>query len=223
MPLTLEVVCDVKTVPAEWMKLFLTPECGEFAQYWLGLQTDGLVPLRKCFKPTDIRPLLPFLTLIERLSDHEFRYRLVGTAVVSRNGYDSTGTAFSIRTMSEDSPFVKTLLGVLEKPCGYYLVAEERYRSGLKAGVEILGFPLADNDTGVPRFIANLSHECTKKYSTLLHDSSLKEMIGQVHFFLDIGADLPQSVSGEFTYTPRPPFVVKKNAADAVTGRTAKK
>jgi len=190
------------TLPEDWTRLFLKDECSRFAEYWLQLRGDDLVPSRRNLKPSEIRDLLPYLSILERLSEHEFRYRLVGTAVVSRSGFDNTRRTFSLRDLRSDSPFSHTVLSVLDWPCGYYLLAEERYKTGLKAVVELLGFPLS-GDLGAPRFIATLSHECSKKYSNFLHDSELKEMTGQGHRFLDIGAGAPPAIDASFTYQPK--------------------
>jgi len=189
-------------IPEAWNRLFLREECRRFAGYWLSLQKDGLVPLRRNLNPNDIRDLLPFLMMMEQISDHEFRFRLVGTAVVSRIGHDSTGRIISVRNFDENSSFTRTIQAVLSQPCGYYVVAEEIYRTGLRASVELLGFPLA-SASGKPKFIATLSHECSKKYSEILHDSAMNEMRGQVHHFLDIGAGTPPAIGGAFTYSPR--------------------
>lgn len=62
-----------------------------FHQYWLGL-ARGEVPLRSDFDPAAIKPLLPYIMMVD-LTDEPMRvrYRLVGTEVVKFTGLEFTG------------------------------------------------------------------------------------------------------------------------------------
>jgi hypothetical protein len=59
-------------------------------RYWLDKRGSRAMPPRSRLDPGDIRALLPYMVLTERVDD-QFRYRLVGTAVVQEFGYDPTG------------------------------------------------------------------------------------------------------------------------------------
>ena len=60
--------------------------------YWLGLRGDRPMPFRRDLDPSQIKPHLPFLMLVDVVGDPpDFIYRLVGTREVDSRGYDPTG------------------------------------------------------------------------------------------------------------------------------------
>jgi hypothetical protein len=63
----------------------------DFHRYLLGL-ANGEVPLRSAIDPTAIKPLLPYIMMVD-LTDEPLKlfYRLVGTEVVSFTGLEFTG------------------------------------------------------------------------------------------------------------------------------------
>lgn len=73
-----------------------------FYTYWKSLIRGADIPARSDFDPLDIPDQLPWLTLAERVSEStemderssRFRYRVVGTGVVSFLGRDATGKWF---------------------------------------------------------------------------------------------------------------------------------
>lgn len=68
-----------------------------FLAYWKSKQTDARPPLRADIDPTDIPTLLPNILLIDVIGDpaYDFRYRLLGTAIVAFDGIDYRGSMLS--------------------------------------------------------------------------------------------------------------------------------
>jgi hypothetical protein len=60
--------------------------------YWHSKRGTRNMPARSDMNPADIPRLLPYLLIVERAAD-QFRYRLVGSAIVDGLGYDATGGA----------------------------------------------------------------------------------------------------------------------------------
>jgi hypothetical protein len=68
------------------------PPLQSLLEYWLSKRAGAPMPLRTAIDPLDIPLLLPHLMLTEPVeSGADFRYRLVGTAVVEAAGIDFTG------------------------------------------------------------------------------------------------------------------------------------
>jgi hypothetical protein len=68
------------------------PELQQLLEYWRGKRNARPVPTRSSFDPVEIPSLLPHLMLTEAVEGGEdFRYRVVGTAVVEAAGMDFTG------------------------------------------------------------------------------------------------------------------------------------
>lgn len=62
------------------------------AEHWRSLQGDKAVPLRRDFDPMAIPTLLPDVYLVELIRpERRFRYRLVGSRVAEKAGFDATG------------------------------------------------------------------------------------------------------------------------------------
>jgi len=60
--------------------------------YWRAKRREGRLPSRADLDPLELKPLLPFLYLIDVLGEpRRFRYRLIGTQVVRWSGDDGTG------------------------------------------------------------------------------------------------------------------------------------
>lgn len=84
---------------ASWFRLvgaeidsdLASPRLRQLLEYWRGL-AGGSVPFRAEIDPADIKPLLPYLMLVD-LTPEPLRvfYRLVGTEVVRFTGLDITG------------------------------------------------------------------------------------------------------------------------------------
>jgi len=61
-------------------------------EFWLALRGDRPLPYRRDLDPSQIKPHLPFLMLVDVVGDPpDFVYRLVGTREVDSRGYDPTG------------------------------------------------------------------------------------------------------------------------------------
>ena len=74
---------------------FRSERVAAFHDYWLGLSRDGNLPPRAAIDPAAMRPLLPYVMIIDLEgtgdADLRIRYRLVGTAVAKFSGLDFTG------------------------------------------------------------------------------------------------------------------------------------
>jgi len=65
------------------------------AAYWQSKCAGRFAPRRADIDPLDLRVHMPYLFLVDVLPDDEFRYRLMGTALVEGTGRDITGKKLS--------------------------------------------------------------------------------------------------------------------------------
>ena len=73
-----------------------SPRLRRALDYWNRRRADRLMPARADIDPMHIVDLLQFVLLIDVLSDpRDFRYRLIGTAVVEISRSDMTGRRLS--------------------------------------------------------------------------------------------------------------------------------
>ena len=91
----------------------LAPVLQPLLAYWKSRAGDRPLPARADIDPLDIPRLLPFLYLVDvepltgGTMPHRFRYRLVGTGIVERNGRDPTGRYLDD---FENRPFHETIM-----------------------------------------------------------------------------------------------------------------
>lgn len=72
------------------------PILSDLASYWLARRGERSMPDRRDIDPLHMpRQVLPHLALLELTADSRFRFRLVGTEVVSRLGFNPVGRLVS--------------------------------------------------------------------------------------------------------------------------------
>ncbi|NBC34563.1 MAG: PAS domain-containing protein [Alphaproteobacteria bacterium] len=91
------VVESIETAAA-----FDTDILGRLFTYWRGKMRDGRLPARAALDPIEIPSLLPYVILIDiRRDPFDLVYRLAGTAVVSRLGFEVRGLSVKALPISE--------------------------------------------------------------------------------------------------------------------------
>ncbi len=132
---------------------FVSSQARDLSDYWFQLARDADgVPTRASFDPIAIPRLLPDILLLERLGDGNYQVRLQGTAFRERGLTDRTGEILN----REDADVGRSALyqavdKVLDTPCGLRLICVEQNLKGKRSLVEIVSYPLTD-DNGTPRF-----------------------------------------------------------------------
>src|SRR5579862_46747 len=67
------------------------PILGRAYEYWESKRNGRPMPRRRDIDPSEITRLLPYLQINEFVAGGRIRYRLVGTAIVTTQGFDQTG------------------------------------------------------------------------------------------------------------------------------------
>lgn len=173
------------------MVVFLTNAPRRLYEYWLSLPKVGLLPLRSAVNPADIKDILPEITITEWTAPDELRYRLAGTNVVDRYGFDPTGRNLMDLVDAEvRSGLIDNFTRIVGTPCGARSVRREIYKQDFRKLVEHVIFPLdSEHDdrslligvTGVLKGPDNWVE--TGTLTTIEHPSELE--------FIDIGAGVP--------------------------------
>src|SRR5262245_28188511 len=134
--------------------------------------------------------ILPVVTLIQRVGDDEWRFRLVGTEVDRRWGRPLTGLNCIEIAAPEAAPIIRREFGeVLRQPCGSWSVRRVQFASGRRATIETMRLPLRANDGGV-RLILGSSGEFPER-QTLEFDQRRSIVSVLEQKFFDIGAGVP--------------------------------
>ena len=120
-------------------------------RYWLSKRGSRRMPARSDIDAAEIPALLPYLGLVDRI-DGQFRYRLVGTAVVEQFGRELTGSL--VTDYLGDIP--ETLAAaqamgerVFANPQPIFTTGQFQTKWGALHNASALILPLSDDGTNV--------------------------------------------------------------------------
>jgi hypothetical protein len=118
-------------------------------EYWRSKCRPGWLPGRGDIEPQEMVAFLPYVILldVERRGDtHRFRYRLVGTEVVTLFGHDPTRRYLDEATVPQRYPQVHgRLLSVVETKRPYYAILPVPLPNRDSVYAEILTVPMASD------------------------------------------------------------------------------
>jgi hypothetical protein len=133
-------------------------------RYWQSKRGDRLMPARADIDPIEIPRLLPILLLIDVIATVSYRYRLVGTEIVSNAGEDITGKLFD--EVLPDDAYKKYLLGlvneVVETRQPLYAEGAFMAEKRVERLVRRLVLPLSANGATVDMILAGQTFMATK-------------------------------------------------------------
>ena len=170
----------------------LGPNASRLLKYWQELPQRESMPNRRDFDPMVIAPVLPFITLLERVANNEWRFRVVGTEVERRWGGKYTGQNYL--TLNIVSPqaadvMLREFTTITRWPCGSWSRRDVEFRSRRCVVIETLRLPLRTND-GIPSQIISCSEESGDRVAFATDGPrGIVEITEQR--FVDIGAGAP--------------------------------
>ena len=134
------------------------PILGTALAYWQAKRGGRLMPARRDIDPIEIPTLLPNVQLIEVLTDGGFRYRLVGTALVSAFGRDYTGQYVG---KLFDADLAKSISGYYQRSCAEQKPVFARSRYVTAKAFDLIAnrlyMPLSENERDVNMLFAALT------------------------------------------------------------------
>jgi len=176
-------------------------------KYWESLprSDDSLLPMRHDLRPTDLKDVIPRLSLLKR----QHRYQ-VNVSMI-RTGYNTSWrspfvgiNSFDLTTPSMRENSAKLYEAVLDQPCGALMTENILSKTGKQRCVHSLYLPLTDRSSHA-RYIVSCSayqhkpcFENTNERLTPAHDQVLDVE------FLDIGAGQPTVVFEKASLQDRP-------------------
>jgi len=175
------------------MVAFHTDPPRRLYKYWLSLPKVGLLPPRSVVNPADIKDILPQIAIAEWNPPDELKYRLAGTGVVERYGFDPTGrNILELINAEEKASMADNLTRIMGTPCGARSVRQEAYEREYQQFVEHAVFPLDREGDG--KLILIAATGLLKETDARFISGSLSRIERPREFeFIDIGAGVPES------------------------------
>jgi hypothetical protein len=162
----------------------------ELLAAWSLLPKHQHVPYRESFDPMAVGRILPVITLLQRVDDDEWRFRLVGTEVDRRWGKPLTGLNCVEIVAPEIAAIIRREFGeVVRQPCGSWSVRSVQFDSGRCATIETLRLPLRAKDGSVSLILGSSGELPDRTIHQLDRPNSIVTIVNQR--FFDIGAGLP--------------------------------
>ena len=168
------------------------PVARELLAYWSTLPRREFVPERRHFDPMAIVRILPVITLLERVADDDWRFRVAGTEIERRWERNLTGVPYlgiDILSPRASAAMRHEFNRVVDFPCGSWSRRAVRLQSGRGALVETLRLPLRAGD-GSLSLIVSCSAESGDPIEPQA-DAPQEIIHITAHRFFDIGAGSP--------------------------------
>jgi len=171
---------------------FYHPVNKAFAEHWLSLRGDNMLPHVDDFFPEDVPKLLSSFVMYDLESPDMIRIRLAGSSILSRHGFNSTGTNYLDLVDKKRRKKASQAFWLLaNQPCAMRVVLEHRYKSGLIAHTEALGMPMAVPEGAAPRLYYT-GEEIENEWRDRMEEPGKSVYLGVVRRdFIDIGAGIP--------------------------------
>lgn len=132
-----------------WPRSDAPDDLRAFLRVYFASFIDGAIPRREDLNLRKLSRFLPDMTIFERRSPRDYRYRLVGTQVVERMNTDLTGE--NVMDYFEPEKHAGLAAGfdvVLTGPACVHHVYENVYRSGRQSKLESVLLPLSSGKVG---------------------------------------------------------------------------
>jgi len=125
--------------------------------YWLSRRGVRIMPARRDLNPGDIPALLPYLMIVEK-DAYQFRYRLVGSAIVREIGHDATGSiAGSYFADPGSAAETRAIFEcVFRAAHPIFVTGEFCLKSGVNHSMSMLVLPLSDDGITMNMALASL-------------------------------------------------------------------
>jgi hypothetical protein len=178
---------------------FKTIDVAQWWAYWRQLPRTGLLPDRVALNPGEIRHLLPNMMVFDMADPAAVRFRLAGTEIATRYGFDPTGTDFlDLLDPATRKQSRQLLHAAVRYPFAILSALRSRYGSGLTAEIEALAIPFANGEGAVPQLVTvSLRVADTSRLAD--DPDSLNRVEATGFTFIDLGAGLPDGLDGPTT------------------------
>lgn len=177
------------------MHRFRTTEVKAWSEIWHGLPKSGLIPARRDLLPETIPHLLPSIMVLDLADPDIIRFRLAGTAIVDRYGFNPTGRNFLDLVDDANRNQVGLVLRLAARhPFGIHSTVLSKFGHGLQIEVEALAFPFHAGD-GESVQMVSVSQPVRDTAELDSRPHSLRRVEAAQFDFIDLGAGIPEGLA----------------------------
>jgi hypothetical protein len=183
----------------------LPKECRALFDHWDRLRGDRLLPARAEIDPGAIKPLLPFIFILESRAPNEARIRLAGTGLRDLFGFETTGrNLVKLAPPEQRRERSYRMWTVMRQPCAAHYTHHVAFPTGVREICQGIALPMAPNKSGgSPLAIAVEIPQSGRRW--LNPSGPALITIAEEFAFIDIGAGHPESVAPPDDWTIEAP------------------
>lgn len=173
----------------------VTPETVSFVNAWSGWRGARLLPRRSDMRLSDIKQLLPMVSLLEARSPTDVVFRVAGSRLRDYLGVDLTSSNYIELAPEAFRPIrIWRVQQQLTRPCGALFIYPHRFPSGQVAPAEVVSLPVDDGRLGKPPMLLSVITPLTSRTEDP-PPGGRREVYFAVEFaFIDLGAGIPDRI-----------------------------
>jgi len=135
-----------------------SPKLDWLYRYWAERRGGRPYPARSNIDPIELRPLLGNIMLFDVVgSPPRFRYRLYGSSLAERSGYDMTGRWVDDLPDPDNAALVNRTLARLVESRDPISYPRERMLDGRLCRYEVLALPLSDDGLAINMILEGIA------------------------------------------------------------------
>lgn len=166
-------------------EILALPAVARFFDAWKKAKGSKRLPSPKDLPPEKLIFCMPDITVTERLGPEHIRYRLVGTGVISRLGFNPTDKNMYDLTPAQHHPMIKEVYSaVLATPAALVSLTSNTLSSGIIRQVSSLHLPMINHDGEANRILNLHIPEDPQGYPAYQGPRDVTEISSEIKNFL---------------------------------------
>ena len=154
----------------------------------LSESAPGTIPAKSEFDILRFYSVIPNIVMSSLTKPNQCIYRVAGEEVIKRIGFNPTGkNYFDFVPPSRLTLAIKTMLALIDVPCGLRVAIEQTYSTGLQNTIEVVLTPLKSDLPGVDGYILSAEDDMSKQEQNLYDGRVLLGKNVILREFIDLG------------------------------------
>ena len=169
-----------------------TKICQQLATAWAAWRGDKIMPARADMQLEDIVEILPWITIVDVISETELTFRLAGTMIREVMGIELTGrNLLEITEPEYQAARGAGIVQIAHKPCGVVWIWNIAFQNQDYRPAEILSLPVRSNKAGQPVQLLSVMGLLGRSEMLRAMDHLQQLAPSELASFIDIGAGIP--------------------------------
>ena len=155
--------------------------------HWLDMREGDSIPRKSDINPMKIHSVLPEIAIMERIDQDAVVYRLAGTELAERSGFDVTGlNTLETFPVNARKAINEAYLKVAKKPCAAYHKVIMTFENDMQSELECFYLPLCNDDGEASYLITLMFAENKDEYNIVSLNKNIGYILPAIEY-LDIG------------------------------------